>query len=149
MDYAAYDEAEQRLVDAVMAKTIDEGSLWIEFDRLRSLVPMVEPAADRERAERSLASLESALNYKAPPMSDELAAAIRVQSQALLSDAAPAERVELLETAIAEIGRIAGTASGAEASRIRHLSEPLASDLEAIRITSDPNYHGGNPGSAD
>jgi hypothetical protein len=149
MDYAAYDEAEQRLVDAVTAKAIDEESLWIEVDRLRSLVPTVEPTADRERAERSLTSLESALNYKAPPMSDELAAAIRVQSEAFLSNGTPAERVELLETAIAEIGRIARTVSGAEASRIRHLSEPLAMDLEAIRSTSDPNHHGGTPGTAD
>jgi hypothetical protein len=149
MDYAAYDEAEQRLVDAVMAKEIDEESLWIEVHRLRSLVPTVEPTADRERAERSFASLESALNYKVPPMSDEMAAAVQVQSRALLSDNTSAERVELLKAAIAEIGRIAGSASGAEASRIRHLSEPLAMDLEVIRNTSDPDNHGGTPGSTD
>jgi hypothetical protein len=149
MDYAAYDEAEQRLVDAVMAKEIDEESLWIEVHRLRSLVPTVEPAADRERAERSFASLESALNYKVPPMSDKLAAAVQVQSRALLGDSTPAERVELLEAAIAEIGRIAASASGAEASRIRHLSEPLAMDLEGIRNTIDSNHHGGTQGTTD
>ncbi|MFD3404501.1 hypothetical protein ACFWUU_27675 [Kribbella sp. NPDC058693] len=149
MDYAAYDELEQRLVDAVMAKEIDQESMRLELERLHSLVPTVEPAADRERAERSFASLQSALNYKVPPMSDELAAAVQIQSRALLSDATSTERVELLETAIAEIGRIAATVSGAEASRIRHLSEPLAMDLEAIRNTSDPNHHGGTPGSTD
>ncbi|MFI5691431.1 hypothetical protein ACIA58_06290 [Kribbella sp. NPDC051586] len=147
MDYAAYDEEEQRLVEAVTAKEIPEERLWTEVERLRSLVPTIEPAADRERAERSLASLEYALNYQVPPMSDELAAAIRIQSRAMAGNGAPAERFELLEAAIAEIGQIASTVSGAEATRIRNLSEPLAMDLEAIRVTSDPD-HRGTPGSA-
>jgi hypothetical protein len=148
MDYAAYGEEEQRLVDAVTAKEIDEERLWVEVERLRSLILTVEPAADRDRAEQSLASLEYALNYKLPPMSDEMAAAVRAQSEALLSDGPPAERIELLEAAIAEIGRIAKTVSGVEGTRIRHLSEPLAMELEAIRITSDPKHRGAS-GSAE
>jgi hypothetical protein len=142
MDYAAYDEEEQRLVAAVMAKAISEEKLWSEIDRLRSLIPTVEPAGDRERAEASFESLERALNYKAPPMSDEMAAAIRVQSKAFLSKGSPEERVELLEAAMAEIYRISRTVEGAEASRIHHLSEPLAMDIEAIRIHNDPNHPG-------
>ncbi|NUR98210.1 MAG: hypothetical protein HOV67_23510 [Kribbellaceae bacterium] len=142
MDYAAYDEQEQRLVDAVMAKTIAKEDLWSEIDRLKALIPGVEPAADRERAEASMKSLERALSYKAPPMSDEMAAAVRVQSEALTSNGTPAERIQLLETAMAEIGRIAASVEGAEAGRIRHLSEPLAMHLETIRIHHDPAHPG-------
>ncbi|WP_350280017.1 hypothetical protein [Kribbella sp. HUAS MG21] len=136
MDYAAYDAEEQRLVEAVMAKEISEEKLASEVERLQSLIPTVEPSADRERAERSLASLESVLNYKVPPMSDEMAAAIRVQARALGSAGSPAERIELLQAAISEIGRIAKTASGVEATRIRQLGEPLAMDIEGLRFNN-------------
>jgi hypothetical protein len=136
MDYAAYDAEEQRLVEAMMAKELPEERLPIEVERLRSLVPTVEPAADRERAERSLSSLEYVLNYKVPPMSDEMAAALKVQSRGLGSTGTPAERIELLQAAIAEIGRIARTAAGVEATRIRQLGEPLAMDIEGIRFNN-------------
>ncbi|GAA3079967.1 hypothetical protein JOF29_004870 [Kribbella aluminosa] len=142
MDYAAYDEQEQRLVDAVMAKSIAEEDLWIEVDRLKALIPTVEPAADRQRAEDSMESLERVLNLKAPPMSDEMAAAIRVQSKAFLSKGTPDERIELLRAAMTEIGRIAASMDGAEASTIRHLNEPLAMDIEAVRIHNDPTHPG-------
>jgi hypothetical protein len=136
MDYAAFKEEEQRIVDSVMAKAITEERLWIEVERLRSLVPAVEPAADRDRAERSLKSLERALNYEAPPMSDEMADAIRIQSQALLSNGTPAERLELLQAAIAEIVRISRTVTGVEGTRIRQLGESLAMDIEGIRFNN-------------
>ncbi|WP_427887376.1 hypothetical protein ACQHIV_30900 [Kribbella sp. GL6] len=142
MDYAAYDEQEQRLVDAVMAKSISEEDLWIEVDRLKTLIPSVEPMADRQRAEDSMESLERVLNLKPPPMSDEMAAAIRVQSKAFLSKGTPEERIALLKTAMTEIGRIAASVDGAEASSIRHLNEPLAMDIETIRIHNDPTHPG-------
>ncbi|MET9313381.1 hypothetical protein ABZX12_16300 [Kribbella sp. NPDC003505] len=129
MDYATYDAEEQRLVEAVMAKEIPEERLPIEVERLRSLVPTVEPAADRERAERSLSSLEHVLNYKVPPMSDEMAAALQVQSRGLGSTGTPAERIELLQAAIAEIGRIAKTVAGVEATRIRRRRPSIQGDL--------------------
>ncbi|MFF0265988.1 hypothetical protein [Kribbella sp. NPDC004536] len=142
MDYAAYKAAEKRLSEAVMERAITKENAWIEVDRLRTMVPTVEPAADRERAERSLKSIERALSYKAPPMSDEMAAAIRVQSQAFLSKGTPDERIQLLETAMTEISRIADSLEGAEASRVRHLNEPLALDIETIRIHNDPTHPG-------
>lgn len=43
---------------------------------------------------------------------------------------------------MAEIHRISTTVEGAEASRIHHLSEPLAMDIEAIRIHNDPTHPG-------
>lgn len=130
-----------------MAKEIPEERLPIEVERLRSLVPTVEPAADRERAERSLSSLEYVLNYKVPPMSDEMAAALQVQSRGLGSTGTPAERIELLQAAIAEIGRIAKTVAGVEATRIRRLGEPLAMDIEGIRF-NNPDLRDA-PGNAE
>src|SRR5438270_13483700 len=111
MDYAAYKEEEKRLTEAVMARAITMENASLEGGRLRSLVPTVEPEVDRTRAERSLEAVERALNYEAPPMSDEMAAAIRVQSQAFLSSGTPEERIERLEAAMAEIYRISQTVS--------------------------------------
>jgi hypothetical protein len=142
MDYAAYKQEEKRLSEAVMARAITMEGFRIEVDRLKTLIPTVEPAADRERAEESMESLERVLNYKAPPMSDEMAAAIRVQSRAFLSTGTPAERIELLKAAMTEIGQIAASVTGVEASGIRHLNEPLAMDIEAIRIHNDPTHPG-------
>ena len=142
MDYAAYKAEEKRLTEAVMERAITKENAWIAVDRLRAMVPTVQPASDRERAERSLKSIERALSYEAPPMSDEMAAAIRVQSQAFLGTSTPDERIEHLEAAMTEIGRIAASVQGAEASRIRHLNEPLAMDIETIRIHNDPNHPG-------
>ncbi|MFD7153221.1 hypothetical protein ACFV9C_01395 [Kribbella sp. NPDC059898] len=142
MDFTTYKQDEERLADAVMAKSISEEDVWAEVERLRGLIPTVEPEAGRERAERSLRSFERVLNYKAPPMSNEMAAAIRVQSRAFLSKGTPEERIKLLEAAMAEIYRISTTVDGAEASRIHHLSEPLAMDIESIRIHNDPTHPG-------
>lgn len=142
MDYSAYKAEEQRLVDAVKARSITEKDVWLEVDRLKTLIPGVEPTPDRERAEESIESLERVLNYKAPPMSDEMAAAIRVQSRAFLGTGTPAERIGILEAAMSEIGRIAASVTGVEASSIRQLNEPLAMDIESIRIHNDPDHPG-------
>ena len=137
MDYDAFDVELRRVLDAATARSLDEATLAAEVDRLRGLANLVEPAADRKLAGSHLTSLERALSYEPPPLSDELAEAIRVQSRAQSAEGTPAQRIEHLSAAIAEIGRIADAASPADHPRILDLNEPLSILLESLRLTPD------------
>ena len=139
MDYDAFDVELRRVLDAATARSLDEATLAAEVDRLRGLATLVEPAADRKLAGSHLTSLERALSYEPPPLSDELAEAIRVQSRAQSAEGTPAERIEHLSVAIAEIGRIADAASPADHPRILDLNEPLSILLESLRLTTPPS----------
>ncbi|WP_329483073.1 hypothetical protein OG555_12865 [Kribbella sp. NBC_01484] len=139
MDYDAFDVELRRVLDAATARSLDEATLAAEVDRLRELATLVEPAADRRLAGSHLMSLEQALSYEPPPLSDELAEAIRVQSRAQSADGAPTERIEHLTAAIAQIGRIADAASPADHPRILDLNEPLSILLESLRLTTPPS----------
>jgi hypothetical protein len=134
MDYDGFDAEYGRVLEA--AGSLEPAVLAVEVERLRALADSVQPPADQEAARLLMTSLDSALGNEQPPISDAMAAAIRVHRQARTAQGTADERIEQLRTGIAEIGRIAATADADEQGRILDLNESLSMLLESVQITA-------------
>ena len=134
MDYDGFDAEYGRVLDA--AGSLEPAQLAVEVERLRALAESVQPPEDQEAARLLMTSLDSALGTERPPISDELAEALRVHRQARTAQGTADERIEQLRAGIAEIGRIAATADAGEQGHILDLNESLSMLLESVQITA-------------
>jgi hypothetical protein len=133
MDYDQFDAAYGQVL--VSARSLDAAALETEVTRLRALADTLDSPADQEAARLLVASLEDALARTQPHLSDEMAAAIRVQSQARTGEGTSEERIRRIRAGIDEIAAIADTADPTERGPILDLNEPLHLLLDSLNST--------------
>jgi hypothetical protein len=119
---------------------MDSATLASEVERLRGMVPLVEPRSDQSQAELLVNQLSEVLDMEQPPVSDAMAAAVRVHRQARNAQGSSTERIAALRAGIDEIGRIADSvAETTEQHQILALTESLGMQLEALESSPAAN----------
>ncbi|WP_371406037.1 hypothetical protein OHA10_10775 [Kribbella sp. NBC_00662] len=138
MDYRTFDAEYAQVLAA--ARSMDSATLASEVERLRGMVPLVEPRSDQSQAELLVNQLSEVLDMEQPPVSDAMAAAVRVHRQTRNAQGSSTERIAALRAGIDEIGRIADTvAETTERHQILALTESLGMQLEALESSPAAN----------
>ena len=138
MDYRTFDAEYAQVLAA--ARSMDSATLASEVERLRALVPLVEPRSDQSQAELLVTQLSEILDMEQPSVSGAMAAAVRVHRRARNAQGSPTERIAALRAGIDEIGQIADTvAETTEQHQILALTESLAMQIEALESSPATN----------
>ena len=132
MDYKTFDAEYGRVLET--ARSMDPAMLAAEVERLRALAGAVQPLSDQEEANRNIASLDRILAMDPPPISEAMAAAVRVHRRARNAQGSRDERIAHLRAGIDEIGHIADNADPGEQGQILNLNESLAMLMESLEI---------------
>jgi len=128
VDYIAFGGDLKRVLDAATATSLDDAALTGEIYRLRALAGTIEPQADREEARLLIDALDCTLAVNAPPVSEAMSGALRVQYRARTAQGTQNERIDQLRARITEIGRIADGADSTQQGRTR--PERIAVDAD-------------------
>jgi hypothetical protein len=138
MDYRTFDAEYAQVLAA--ARSMDSATLAGEVERLRALVPLVEPRSDQSQAELLVSQLSEVLDMEQPPVSDAMAAAVRAHRRARNAHGSSTERIAALRAGIDEIGQLADTVAGTtEQHQILALTESLSLQVEALESSPAPN----------
>ena len=138
MDYRTFDAEYAQVLAA--ARSMDSATLAGEVERLRALVPLVEPQSDQSQAELLVSQLSEVLDMEQPPVSDAMAAAVRVHRRARNAQGSSTERIAALRAGIDEIGQLADTVAGTtEQHQILALTESLGMQIEALESSPATN----------
>src|SRR3954468_22620725 len=124
MDYRTFDAEYAQVLAS--ARSMDSAKLAGEVERLRALVPLVEPRSDQSQADLLVSQLSEVLDMEQPPVSDAMAAAVRVHRRARNVQGSSTERITALRAGIDEIAQIADTVpETTEQHQILALTESL------------------------
>ncbi|MER7246734.1 hypothetical protein [Kribbella sp. NPDC000426] len=138
MDYRTFDAEYAQVLAA--ARSMDSTTLAVELERLRALVPLVEPRSDQSQAELLVSQLSEVLDMEQPPVSDTMAAAVRIHRRARNTPGTSSERIAALRSGIDQIAQLADTVPETpEHHQILALTESLGLQIEALETTPSPN----------
>jgi hypothetical protein len=137
MDYEEFFSQYKRAHENWTFGRLDRDDAAAELERLRAIVPSIEPSDRRQTAEYLL---EQWANETSPEAEDRLARAGVVLARAASADGTVAERKARAEAGIAEITRIADeTADVGERYAILGMNETLAKLIDGLERSGNPD----------